>query len=392
MRWNWQQPDWPRFSWSRRRLAKAEEQFLLGGGALRGAVLHLDDDSRDRLAVESMSEEAVTSSEIEGEALNRESVQSSIRRQLGLATDARRASPAEQGMAEMMVDLYRDSMAPLDEETLCRWHAMLMQGQVALRDVGRYRTHEEPMQVVSGKVHAPTVHFDAPPSMQVPREMEAFLEWFDRTGPAGADTLPSLTRAGIAHLYFESIHPFEDGNGRLGRAVSEKALAQGLGGPTLTALAATILRRRREYYDMLEAGNKRNEISAWLAWFAGITLEAQQRTRARVELLIDQTTLLDRLRPRLNDRQIKVLLRMLREGPEGFEGGLSAGNYVSIARTSPATARRDLADLVDKGAFTRTGERRHTRYHLTIPLQRVARVTIDDMGNVVATEPGQDSS
>lgn len=385
MTWNWQQPDWPRFSWSRRRLAKAEEQFLLGGGVLRGAVLHLDGDSRDRLTVESMSEEAVTSSEIEGEVLDRESVQSSIRRRLGLATEARRASPAEQGIAEMMVDLYRHWTAPLDEETLCRWHAMLMRGQLELREIGRYRTHEEPMQVVSAKLHAPTVHFEAPPSMQVPREMAAFLEWFNGTAPAGADPLPSLTRAGIAHLYFESIHPFEDGNGRIGRAVSEKALAQGLGAPTLTALAATMLRRRREYYEMLEAANKRNDVTGWLAWFAGITLEAQQRTRARVEFLIDQTKLLDRLRPRLNDRQIKVLLRMLREGPEGFEGGLSAGNYVSIAGTSPATATRDLADLVDKGAFTRTGERRHTRYHLAIPLRPVARVTIDDVGNVVVT-------
>lgn len=392
MTWNWQQPDWPRFSWSGQRLAKAEEQFLLGGGVLRGALRHLDRDSRDRLAVESMSEEAVTSSEIEGELLDRESVQSSIRRQLGLATDTRRASPAEQGIAEVMVDLYRHSTDPLDQEALCRWHTRLMQGRPALHGVGRYRTHEEPMQVVSGRAHAPTVHFEAPPSAQVPGEMATFLEWFNRTGPAGADVLPSLTRAGIAHLYFESIHPFEDGNGRIGRAVSEKALAQGLGGPTLTALAATILRRRREYYDMLEAANKRNEVTTWLAWFAGITLEAQQRTTARVELLIDQTKLLDRLRPALNDRQIKVLLRMLREGPDGFQGGLSAGNYVTIAKTSPATATRDLSDLVDKGALTRTGERRHTRYHLTIPLRPVGRVTIDEAGDIVSAERGEDQA
>ncbi len=383
MKWNWQRPDWPRFSWSASRLAKAEEQFLLGAGVVFGAVLHLDSESREHLTVEAMSEEAITSSEIEGEVLNRDSVQSSIRRELGLSADARRASPAEQGMAELMVDIHRRSDAPLAEATLFSWHDMLMKGRRDLRDVGRYRTHAEPMQVVSGKVHDPRVHFEAPPSAQVPAEMAAFLDWFDRTAPSGSEPLPALTRAGTAHLYFESIHPFEDGNGRLGRAISEKALAQGLGRPTLTSLAATILTRRRSYYAMLEASNERNDISDWLAWFAGIALEAQQQTQAQIEFLIDKAKLLDRLRGELNERQGKVLLRVLAEGTKGFAGGLSAGNYVSIAKASPATARRDLADLVDKAALSRTGERRHTRYHLTISLRPVSSVTIDQTGNII---------
>lgn len=391
MKWNWQQPDWPRFTWSPDRLAKAEEQFLVGGGVVLGAVRHLDDDSRDGLVVESMGDEAVTSSAIEGETLDRASVQSSIRRQLGLATDARRATPLEQGTAEMMVDLYRNWAVPLDEATLYRWQRLLMQGRRDVRDVGRYRTHAEPMQVVSGRLDAPAVHFEAPPSPDVPSEMDRFLAWFDRTAPLGAagdrdavsSALPALTRAGAAHLYFESIHPFEDGNGRIGRAVSEKALAQGLGAPTFTALAATILRRRRVYYERLEASSKSNEITEWLAWFAGIVLEAQHRTRAQVKFLIDKTRLLDRLGDQLNERQSRVLLRVLREGPEGFAGSLSAGNYQTIAGTSPATATRDLADLVEKGGLTRTGERRHARYHLTIPLRPVPRVSIDRAGNVV---------
>jgi len=382
MKWNWQQPDWPLFSWSADRMARAEEQFLVGGGVIFGAVSHLDDGSRDQLTVEAMSEEAVTTSKIEGEVLDRDSVQSSIRRQLGISTDARRGSPAEQGIAEMMVNLYRGYEHPLDEATLCSWHQMLMNGRGDLRDIGRYRTHAEPMQVVSGKVYDPTVHFEAPPSAQVSDEMVAFLAWFNRTGPSGSEPLPALTRAGSAHLYFESIHPFEDGNGRIGRAISEKALAQALGRPTLTALATTILVRRRSYYETLEASNKGTEISGWLAWFAGIVIEAQQRTQAQVAFLIDKTKLLDRLRGELNDRQQAVMLRVLREGPEGFQGGLSAGNYMSIIKTSPATARRDLADLVDKSALTRTGERRHARYHLTIPLHPVSRIVIDADGNV----------
>ena len=179
-----------------------------------------------------------------------------------------------------------------------------------------------------------------------------------------------------------SIHPFEDGNGRIGRAISEKALAQCLGQPTLTALAATILIRRTTYYDALEAANKDTEVTSWLSWFAGIAIEAQHRTAARVEFLLDKTRLLDRLRGRLNERQEKALLRMLREGPEGFKGGLSAGNYIRITGTSSATATRDLADMVAKGALSRVGERRHVRYHLALPLRPVPPVTIGEDGAV----------
>jgi Fic family protein len=389
MVWNWQQPDWPRFSWDRSRLAKAEERFLQGGGVIVGAVKHLGDKDRDRLTVEAMSDEAVTSSEIEGEILDRDSVQSSIRRQLGLETGRRKVKPAEQGISEVMVDLYRRFAEPLDEETLFAWHRMIMSGRTDLRDVGRYRTHKEPMQIVSGRVYEPTVHFEAPPSAMVGREMGRFVEWFNRTvpgGPGGPEPLAALTRAGIAHLYFESIHPFEDGNGRIGRAVAEKVLAQSVGRASLTALAATILIKRRSYYDALEAANKGNEVTGWLAWFGAAVLEAQQRTLAQVEFLIDKTRLLDRLRDKLNSRQQTVLLRVLREGPEGFKGGLSAGNYVSIAKTSPATATRDLAELVEVGALVRTGERRHARYHLTIPLRPVAAVVIDESGEVVSAE------
>ena len=354
----------------------------MGGGIVLGAISHLDGESRDRVLVEAMSEEAITTSEIEGELLDRESVQSSIRYRLGLAADARPASPAEQGVAEMMVDLHHHSDEPLDEATLCSWHRMLMQGRQDLRYAGHYRTHEEPMQVVSGRIDEPRVHFEAPPSSKVPGEMAIFLKWFDRTAPSGAEPLPALTRAAMAHLHFESVHPFEDGNGRIGRAISEKALSQSLGRPTLTALAATILLRRRSYYEALEANNKSTEITAWLAWFAGIALEAQQRTQAQVEFLIDKTRLLDRMRDELNARQLMVMLRVLREGSEGFKGGLSAGNYVSIARTSPATARRDLGDLVAKGALSRTGDRRHARYHLTIPLRPIFPISIDKAGNI----------
>src|SRR6201987_3698888 len=295
MTWNWQQPDWPHFTWNRDRLTAAEKEFLLGSGVFLGTIKHLGDDDRNQLTVEAMSTEALTTSEIEGEILDRASVQSSIQRQLGLTADKRKVGAAEQGISEMMIDLYKSFSTPLTDDTLFAWHGMLVGGRRDLKDIGRYRTGDEPMQVISGPAGAPKIHFEAPPSSRVPKEMTKFIAWFNRTAPGGKEPLSALTRAGMTHLYFESIHPFEDGNGRIGRALAEKTLAQSVGQPTLIALAATILARRARYYDALEAANKVNEITPWLAWFAGTTIEAQRRTLALIEFLIDKTKLFDRL-------------------------------------------------------------------------------------------------
>jgi Fic family protein len=381
MPWNWQQPDWPHFTYDATRLRKAETQFLLGAGKLAGILKHSSATDQEHLTIEAFTTEAVTTSQIEGETLDRASVQSSIRRQFGLATEKRRTTPAEEGISEVMVDLYRSYAKPLTQSMLHSWRRMMFQHRPSLHDIGRYRSGDDAMEIISGAIHAPKIHFEAPPVKSLAKEMARFVKWFSRTAPTGSDPLPAVMRAGIAHLYFESIHPFEDGNGRIGRCLAEKALAQTLGQPTLTALAATILARRKQYYAALEAANKSNEITDWLAWFAAVVIEAQQRTMAQVEFLLEKTRLLDRLRGQLNPRQEKALQRMLREGPEGFQGGLSAGNYLAITGASPATATRDLADLVDKGALTRTGERRHARYHVAIPIRNVSPVAIDERGN-----------
>lgn len=373
MTWNWQNPDWPNFTWDRARLAEAEQQFLLGAGIAIGTVKHLGADEHSQLMVELMSGEAVTTSAIEGETLNRASVQSSILRQLGLASpDKRRVMPAEQGIAEMMVDLYRSSAQPLTGEMLFGWHRMVTAGRRDLADIGRYRTSPEPMHVVSGPIGAPSVHFEAPPSKQVPAEMKRYITWFNRTAPDGKEPLSALARAGIAHLYFESIHPFEDGNGRIGRALAEKVISQSFGQPVMISLASTTLAHQKSYYTALERANRQNEVTEWLAWFAGIALEAQQRSITLVEFIIAKTKLLDRLRGQINERQQKALLRMFREGPDGFKGGLSAGNYSTITGSSPATTTRDLVDLVEKGALLRTGERKHARYTLNLRTQLVS--------------------
>jgi len=383
MSWNWQRPEWPRFTWNPTRLVAAEQQFLVGGGTFVGAIKHLGDEDRKQLTVEAMSTEALTTSEIEGEILDRASVQSSIQRQLGLSAENRRATPAERGVSETIVNLYKTFAAPLSDDILFEWHRMLVSGRQDLKDIGCYRTSSEPMQLLSGAMGSPKIHFEAPPSAKVPSEMRQFVMWFNRTAPGGPEPLPPLTRAGVAHLYFESIHPFEDGNGRIGRALAEKSLAQSLGYPTLIALAATILARRARYYAALEAANKSNEITEWLAWFAGTTIEAQRRTVTLIEFLIDKTKLLDRIRGHINDRQEKALLRMFREGPEGFKGGMSAGKYSTITGASPATTTRDLADLTEKAALIREGERRHARYKLNVASRQVPHILVNERGELI---------
>jgi Fic family protein len=364
MIWNWQQDDWPNFRWDAQKLVTAEAAFIEGAGVTLGASKHLADADRRNLSVEILSHEAVDTSAIEGEHLERDSVQSSIQRQLGIAADRRRVTPAEAGIAEMMVDLYRHLAEPLTEETMLHWHRLLMNGRTDLMDIGRYRSDTEPMQIVSGAIYAPKVHYEAPPSKQVPDEMARFLDWFARTAPFGSSPLPAVTRAGIAHLWFESIHPFEDGNGRIGRAIAEKALAQGLTTPAITGMAGTLLRHRKAYYASLERASQTMEITDWLLWFAEKAVEAQTRTLNQIEFILAKARLLDRLRDQLNPRQEKALLRMFAEGHDGFKGGLSAANYMTITGAPSATATRDLTGLVDMGALTRTGERKSTRYYL----------------------------
>lgn len=372
MHWNWEQKDWPNFRWDCNVLAPLEAQFIYRSGIMVGSTSHFDDEERASLIVDTITDEAVKTAEIEGDILDRDSVQSSIRRHLGLDTDKRRVKSAERGIAEMMVDLYQNFSDCLSHQTLYRWHRLITSGRNDLVDVGRYRTSCEPMQVISGPIYDPKIHFEAPPSRRVKAEMNCFLRWYARTAPEHKEGLPPLTRAGVAHLYFVCIHPFEDGNGRIARALAEKALSQGLRHPTLVALSQVIQERRKSYYQSLELNNKDNEITDWLVYFAETVLEAQSRTLHMVHFLIEKTKLYDRIGTQLNPRQAKVIERMFREGPEGFKGGLSAENYLTITGTSRATATRDLQELVSMGALKRTGELKSTRYWLNVPFLYVS--------------------
>ena len=385
MAWNWQLAQWPQFRWHGPRMRRAEDEFLLRAGRLQGIAQRLRLIDYNEMLAQILSEEAISTSQIEGETVLPEGVLKSIRRRLGLEPGEDDAGPVERGVSEMAVAARKNFAAPLTDEQLWSWHTSLLGAvqetlpkRLQIEDIGRYRTHPEPMQVVSNRMGKPRVYFEAPPSARVPPEMARFLDWFN--GESASE--PAVTRAALAHLYFVSIHPFEDGNGRIGRAIAEKALLQALGQETLLCLSPAILARRSDYYSALQASQSSVEVSDWVAWFAGIVIEALHRTEAQILFILDKAEMMERLAGQLNGRQEKALLRMLAEGPGGFQGGLSADKYFKITHAPHSTTTRDLNDLVDKDALWRSGQRRHTRYHLNLTLRPTPRVTVDEQGLV----------
>jgi Fic family protein len=366
MKWNWQQPNWPNFTYNSSSLAELEKQFAQNSAIIMAIQEYLDPEDKDYLKVIMTSEEALKTSEIEGEYLNRDSIQSSICKHFGLSNDNRRVSAAESGISEMMINLYKTFSESIDHDYLYKWHLMITHGRKDLKAIGKYRIDEEPMQVISGPIGTPKVHFEAPDSKDVFFQMEEFISWFNRTSPNGKAPLSPLIRAGITHLYFICIHPFEDGNGRVGRALVEKALAQSIGQPTLIALSKIIESNKKSYYSALEDNNKAMNITNWLEYFAKTILEAQNYTHKYIDFLIKKAKLYSIIKNQLNLRQEKVIKRIFQEGLEGFKGGLSTQNYISITDTSRATATRDLQDLISKKILFAKGELKSTRYYLNI--------------------------
>ncbi len=364
-RWNWQDPNWPHFVYSPDLTQDLEPLLLRQSGYSLGLSQGLRSEDQAEIRIQVLTTEAYETSNIEGETLDRESLQSSMRRHFGLQGSHRRRLPREDGVAQMMHDLYRNVESAITHDLLHRWHSMLMQGQHGIQ-VGAYRTHEDPMEIVSGYIHRPKVHYEAPPSNLVPQEMAAFLSWLERSGPQGAKPLPPLLRASIGHLYFESIHPYEDGNGRIGRALVEKMVSENLRMPALLSLSDVIQQDKKTYYAQLEKASRTLEIDAWIRYFSETILSGLEQTIAYIRFLSKKAVFFERHGAQLNPRQEKVILRLFRAGPEGFKGGLSAQNYMAITQTSASTTTRDLADLVKLGALRSEGERKGTRYFLVL--------------------------
>lgn len=319
--------------------------------------------------------EAVATAAIEGERLNVDAVRSSVARRLGIASSFAAAVPRQiEGLLDVMEDAAARWDSALTEERLCAWQAALFPtGHSGLRpiEVGRYRSRPEPMRIVSGPVGRETVHYEAPPSAAARAEMRSFLDWFNRTRHATAGgSADGLVRAGLAHLWFESIHPFEDGNGRVGRAILDMAIAQDARlGYRLHGLSQEFRDGQLEYYDALNRAQRgEGEVTPWLLWF----LEVFETSCMRVAALIDESVARARFwyehkDVTLNERQRKALDRILEAGPGRFEGGMTARKYAALTKTSGPTATRELVDLVRKGLLVARGEGRSRRYELTIP-------------------------
>ena len=361
MPWNWQLANWPHFKYNPSFIVHQERQFLLDVGQACGFLKNIGTQDYHQFVVEILSREGLESSRIEGEILDRESLQSSIKKHFGLNVNQKRKTHKEAGMAQLLCSVYESFQQPLTHEMLWLWHARLFDNRSAIES-GHYRTHTEPMQIVSHRYDSSVIFFEAPPSEKIPQEMDMFLDWFNTSSSSQS----ILGRAAIAHVYFESIHPFEDGNGRIGRLLIEKVLSQGVEQPVLIAVSKVLEKRKKEYYQALERCNKTLAVDHWVQFFAEVVLQAQQESIQFLIFLIEKSKMLTALNGKLNPRQEKALLRMFAEGVNGFKGGLSAENYIKITSTSRATATRDLADLVEKGAMIKTGELRHTRYWLNL--------------------------
>jgi len=354
--YNWQQSDWPNFEYRIQDLEDKLFGFGKKSGHMSGILKSLPNDEQINSVITMMLAEALKTSEIEGEYFSHADVLSSIRKNLGIHDPSpSHTNNKAAGIASLMTQVRNTYAEPLTKETLWEWHRLLMADDRTV-SIGQWRTHEEPMQIISGAIGKTNIHFEAPPSRQVPHEMQQFITWFNNPPAALITTKNTPIRAAIAHLYFESIHPFEDGNGRIGRALAEKTLSQGIGHPILISLSEAIQSNKKRYYDQLEQAQRSNTITPWLNYFVDLVLTAQDRAEDQIVFTLKKRQFFDRHETQLNPRQKKALTRMLEEGPSGFEGGMTAKKYMGITKTSKATATRDIQQLLEMGVFRQLGD------------------------------------
>ncbi|MGZ0707611.1 Fic family protein [Coraliomargarita sp. W4R53] len=363
MQHNWQFADWPSFRYDLTDLEADLLEYVDRAGLVSGAVQALPEAEQSDTIIEVMIAEALKTSAIEGEVLSRPDVASSIRNGLGLNQPPLPVRDrAAAGVAELMLAVRSEWDSALSEAVLLDWHCKLMQGARTV-SVGEWRSHEDAMQVVEVTLGEPKVLFEALPSAVVPLEMRAYVDWFNLS----RETIRHApVRAGLAHLYFESVHPFEDGNGRIGRALAEKALFQGAGRPLLMSLSQMIDVDKGSYYEALQQAQRSHDVTEWLRYFVRLLVLALEDAQSRIKFVIGKSRFFDRYGKSLTERQLKVVRRMLDAGRGGFEGGMNASKYKRLTGVSKATATRDLQDLAVQGVFVPVGDGRSRRYDLNL--------------------------
>lgn len=370
MRWIWQQPDWPDFRYDEHPLEHREREFRLKSERLAGSFDALPMACKEDATIDLMLSEAIKTSAIEGEDLDRESVRSSLLSLITSDTLPDISDHKAAGAASLLVDVRKNWQTSLTHELLGKWQTMAVPGQrytPILR--GAYRNDPSPTQIVSGPYGREKVHYEAPPAPRVPDEMAKLIDWYNQTSPLiGHKKISGIARAGIAHLWFEVIHPFDDGNGRVGRAIADHALSQLLGYPTTACLATAIEGDKKSYYLQLEKASRASmDVNGWLGYFADTIIKAQEIAREEVDFVLSKTRFYEAYGDQLNDRQARMVSRVFAEGRRGFEGGITTRKYETITKSPNRTASRDLSDLVAKGIIAPLpGGGRTTRYELTI--------------------------
>jgi len=371
--WIWSHPQWLHFVWADEAILPLLQAVRLKQGVLLGkaGVVSSGDDSK--AALDTLLQNIITSSAIEGEQLNVESVRSSLAKRLGLASDQTYStSSRSEGLAEMMLDAVHNIDNPLSSDRLFQWHRWLFPKDafsVLSIKVGELRGYD-PMQVVSGRIDRPKIHFEAPPRAVLKDELACFIDWFNKS--RSDVRLDPLLRAGICHLWLITLHPFDDGNGRITRALTNMALAQADSESIrLYTLSAALLKQRKNYYQILEQSQRGGvEITAWLVWFLTMLDTSLQTSLAKIERTLAKTRFWQCHHDAgLLPEQIKVLNRLLEGGENNFGRGISASQYQAVAKVSKATATRHLTDLLAKNCIKKLpGGGRSTRYQICYPI------------------------
>lgn len=374
-KWIWQLPEWPKLTFQSEQcqslLAKARHaQGLLLGKARAIGLEGLQPHMRDAL-----TEEVITTSAIEGEKIDPQSVRSSIAKRLGL--DANGAPPTEgrrsiEGLIDVLQDATLETQNPLTVDRLCGWHgALFPTGYSGINRIVVGNLRNGSMNIVSGPVGHSKVHYSAPPADILKDEVDAFVRWFNESHPAsGARPMDGLLRAALSHLWFETLHPFEDGNGRIGRAIMQLALGQDMGLPgRIVTLSRQIESHKTQYYLELERAQRSHtaDVTPWMTWMLEQITLASDHASHTIEHSLQRIQFHAYMSQHaLNERQLKTMKKLLDAGPKGYKGGMTTRKHEQIAKTSKPTAARDLIDLEERGLLIKQGLGRSTRYHPAI--------------------------
>ncbi len=361
----WQAHDWPNWHFDLAALVEPMAEVSRSQGLLLGRLADVGMALRDQASLSVLTEDVVKTSEIEGEQLNVASVRSSIARRLGVDIGA--LAPVDrhiEGVVEMVLDATTQCDTPVSQERLFGWHAALFptgySGLTQIKIGGWRDDADGPMQVVSGPIGRQHVHFEAPPAGCLPAETSRFLAWLNE--PSNA---PPLLKAGLGHLWFVTLHPFDDGNGRIARAIGDLLLARADGSPQrFYSLSAQIQRERKAYYEILERTQRQSmDVTEWLTWFLDTLHRAIEQAHQTLDAVLAKSRFWQRWAAiPLNERQIKLLNRLL----DGFEGKLTSSKWAAIAKCSPDTALRDINDLLSRGVLRKSNASgRSTSYELS---------------------------